>query len=198
MSKTYDRRYFDKWYRSGDRVHERGEVRRKVALAISIAEYFLRRRIETVLDIGCGEGAWYRHLRSFRPHAQYAGMDSSTYAVAEFGAERNIRLGRFGDLPSMDFGAPFDLVVCSDVLHYVPDAEIRRGIPALARLTGGIAFVEVLTSEDEIVGDLEGLIRRPADWYRGLLSRSKLVQAGPYCWLSPHFNDEAAELELPG
>src|SRR5512138_3905428 len=98
MIKTYDRHYFDKWYRSGDRVHERGEVRRKAALAISTAEYFLQRRIESVLDVGCGEGAWFQHIRSLRPRAHYAGIDSSEYAVSEFGEERNIRLGSFGDL----------------------------------------------------------------------------------------------------
>lgn len=195
MTKTYDRSYFDKWYRSVERVHDRGEVRRKASLAISIAEYFLRRRIETVLDIGCGEGAWLRHIRSIRPRAEYTGIDASEYAVAEFGAERNIRLGRFGDLPSFDFQTPFDLVVCSDVLHYVPDGEIRRGVPSLARLTGGVAFVEVLTAEDEIIGDLEGLIRRPAEWYRKVLSKSRLVGAGPYCWLSPWLKEDVSELE---
>lgn len=195
MTKSYDRDYFDKWYRSADRVHDRGEVRRKAALAIATAEYFLRRRIETVLDVGCGEGAWFRHLRSIRPRVHYAGIDSSEYVVSEFGADRHIRLGRFGDLPSMNFGAPFDLVVCSDVLHYVPDAEIRRGLPTLARLTGGLAFLEVLTAEDEIVGDLEGLIRRPAAWYRSLLSKARFAPVGPYCWLSPDMKDEVAELE---
>lgn len=195
MTKNYDRSYFDKWYRSGDRVHDRGEVRRKVALAIAISEYFLRRRIESVLDVGCGEGAWFTHLRALRPRIHYAGVDSSEYAVAEFGEERNIRFGRFGDLPSMDFQAPFDLVVCSDVLHYVPDGEIRRGVPALARLTGATAFVEMLTAEDEIIGDLQGLIRRPAEWYRKALSKSHLVPVGPYCWLSPWLKDEVSELE---
>src|SRR5512140_830764 len=89
MSKTYDRHYFDKWYRSGDRVHERGEVRRKAALAVSTTEYFLRRRIETVLDVGCGEGAWYRHLRSIRPRLPYTGIVTNTHALSKCGAKRN-------------------------------------------------------------------------------------------------------------
>lgn len=198
MTKNYDRTYFDRWYRSGDRVHERGEVRRKAALALSIAEYFLRRPVKTVLDIGCGEGAWAPHLHAMRPGIQYRGIDSSEYAVAAFGTKRNISLGTFGDLPSLDFDRPFDLVICSDVLHYVRDAEIRRGVAALRHIAGGVAYLEVLTAEDDIVGDLEGLIRRPADWYRKVLKKSHFVQAGPYCWLSPALNDEPAKLETPG
>ena len=33
----------------------------------AMAEYFLRRPMRTVLDIGCGEGAWLPHLRALRP-----------------------------------------------------------------------------------------------------------------------------------
>lgn len=194
MSKQYDRDYFDKWYRGRDRVHARGEVRRKVALAVSVAEYFLRRPLESVLDVGCGEGAWFTHLRQMRRGTTYRGMDSSDYAVKRFGSRRNIRKGSFGDLPRVR--GEFDLVVCSDVLHYVPDAEIRAGLPELARLTGGMAYVEILTREDEIIGDLHGLIRRPAAWYRHLLEAQEFVQVGPYCWLSPSLNEEPAEMEI--
>src|SRR6476619_440407 len=113
MTKQYDQDYFDKWYRSrSHRVNEGNEVRRKVTLAIAAAEYFLRRPLEDVLDVGCGEGAWYTHLRVLRRRARYTGIDSSDYAVERFGAERNISKGTLADLRRMQ-GA-FDLVVCSD------------------------------------------------------------------------------------
>jgi SAM-dependent methyltransferase len=175
-------------------VHEKGEVRRKVALAIATAEYVLHRPIETVLDVGCGEGAWYTHLRALRRGAKYIGIDSSDYVVERFGAERNIAKGSFGDLRGRE-GA-FDLVVCSDVLHYLSERELRRGLPHLARLTQGIAFIEVLTTEDEIIGDVEGLIRRPSDWYRQQFKKVGFVQTGPYCWLPRSMRDFAAELEI--
>jgi len=194
MTKQYDRDYFDKWYRSrSHRVHEPGDVRRKVSLAVATAEYFLRRPIDDVLDVGCGEGAWYTHLRVLRRRAKYTGIDSSDYTVEKFGRERNISKGTIGDLRSME-GA-FDLVVCSDVLHYISERELQRGLQHLERLTEGIAFIEVLTSEDEIVGDIEGLIRRPAAWYRQLLAGAGFMQAGAYCWLPKQLHDMAAELE---
>ena len=192
--KRYDRDYFDKWYRSrSHRVHDLAEVRRKVALAVTTAEYFLRRPIESVLDVGCGEGAWFKHLRALRRHAHYTGIEASEYAVERFGTERNIRRGTFGDLRSVR--SEYDLVVCSDVLHYVDERELERGLPELERVTGGLAFLEVLTSEDEIVGDVEGLIRRKASWYRRRFFDAGFVQAGPYCWLPESMLDFAAELE---
>jgi hypothetical protein len=89
----------------------------------------------------------------------------------------------------------YDLVVCSDVLHYVPDAELRAGIKTVAEITDGVAYLEVLTKEDDVVGDLDAFLRRPADWYRKLFTRAGLTYAGPYSWLSPAFKDAVAELE---
>jgi SAM-dependent methyltransferase len=194
MTKQYDKAYFDKWYRGRTRVSTHAEVRRKVAVAIATTEYFLRRQLRTVLDVGCGEGAWLQHLQAFRPRVQYLGLDSSDYAVKRFGKERNIRKATFGDLPKLDLGV-FDLVVCSDVMHYVPDAELRAAFPALAEATDGVAYLEVLTKEDDIVGDLDDFIRRPAAWYRKLFGGSGMTFVGPYCWASPAFKDAVAELE---
>ncbi|HUP48449.1 MAG TPA: class I SAM-dependent methyltransferase [Thermoanaerobaculia bacterium] len=196
MTKPYDRAYFDRWYRGRWRIQSHDEVRRKVMLAVATAEYFLRRPIATVLDVGAGEGAWYPHLRVVRRRASYLGIEPSPYAVERFGKERNIRRGTFADLARLRLRNPFDLVVCSDVLHYLSGEEIRRGIGELARLTRGIAFIEVLTAEDEIVGDLEGLVQRPASWYQRRIEKAGLVFAGPYCWLSSMLREEAGGLEV--
>ena len=197
MTKQYDRDYFEHWYhRDETRVNSGAEVRRKVALAVTMTEYFIRRPIRTALDIGCGEGAWLSHLRALRPRIAYTGFDSSDYAVERFGQTRNIRKATFGDLPSLDLSA-YDLVICSDVMHYVPDAELRAGIPALASATDGMAFLEVLTREDDIFGDLTGLIKRPAAAYRKLFSAAKMAFVGPYCWLGPAFHGGIAEMEIP-
>lgn len=195
MSKQYDKAYFDRWYRSrATRVSSHAEVRRKVAVAIATTEYFLRRQLRTVLDVGCGEGAWLGHLQAFRPRAHYLGFDSSDYVVKRFGESRNIRKASFGDLPKLDLGV-YDLVVCSDVMHYVSDTELRAGIRTLAAATDGVAFLEVLTREDDIVGDLESFHRRPAAWYRKLFNAAGFSFVGPYCWASPAFEGAVAELE---
>jgi SAM-dependent methyltransferase len=197
VGKHYDKAYFDRWYRGRGRVHSAGEVRRKVALSVAVAEYFLRRSIRSVLDIGCGEGAWLPHLRAIRPKVAYTGVDPSSYAVERFGVSRNIRRAAFAELPSLRFDRHFDLIVCSDVLHYVGESDIRAGVGEIARILGGIAFIEVLTREDDIIGDLEGLTRRPAEWYRRLLTSAGFVQVAPYCWLGRSLGPFAAALEVP-
>ena len=196
MTKRYDRHYFDRWYRGRNRIHSRSEVRRKIAMAVATAEYFLHRPIETVLDIGAGEGAWLSHLRTIRRGVSYVGVEPSEYAVRRFGDERHLRQGTFGELTKLRLRRRFDLVVCSDVLHYLSKQEIRTGLRELGGLTGAVAFLEVLTEEDEIIGDLEGLIRRPASWYRKQFEKAGLMQVAPYCWLSARLAGEASELEV--
>jgi SAM-dependent methyltransferase len=194
--KRYDRAYFDHWYRGRNRVSTKDEVRRKVSLAVAECEYFIHRRLRSVLDAGCGEGAWQPHIKALRPAAKYLGLDPSDYAVKRFGAKRNIRKAAFGELPSARLRGPFDLVVCSDALHYIQDHDIQAGLPELVRVAGGVLFLEVLTAADDIIGDLHGMIRRPPSWYRKLFEKAGLTQAGPYTWLAPDLREDAAELEV--
>lgn len=197
MSKTYDRAYFDRWYRNRTtRVNTHAEVRRKVQIAVASAEYFIRRQIRTVLDVGCGEGAWLPHLRALRPRVKYIGLDSSEYVVRRFGKSRNIHQASFADLPSLNLDV-YDLVIASDVMHYVPDDELRAGVRAIADATDGAAYLEVLTKEDDIIGDLDAFIRRPAKFYRELFASVGMTFVGPYLWLSPAFQGAVAELESP-
>ena len=183
MSKHYDRAYFDKWYRGRARISSDTEVRRKVMLAVAATEYFLRRPLRSTLDVACGEGAWFPHLEALRPRASYRGIDPSDYAVAAFGRKRHIEKGSLRDVSGID--AHYDLVVCADALHYIDDAEIRDAVPALARIARGVLWLEVLTREDTIIGDLDGLRRRRASWYRKVFTAAGLHQAGPHLWLAP-------------
>jgi len=194
--KRYDRAYFDHWYRGRNRVSTREDVRRKVSLAVSICEYFIRRRLRSVLDVACGEGAWQPHINALRPTAKYLGFDSSDYAVERFGHSRNVRKASFAELPSLRLRGPFDLVVCADALHYINDDDIHAGLPELVRVSGGVLFLEVLTADDDIVGDLNAMIRRPAAWYRRTFEQAGLTAAGPYTWLAPALREDAAALEV--
>ena len=193
MKKSYDRAYYDRWYRGSNRIRSEGELQRKVVMAVSIAEFFLRRPIRSVLDVGCGEAPWFVHLRELRPRVSYVGIESSDYAIEKFGRERNIHRGSVGGL-SVD-GRRYDLVVCADVLHYVNDRDVRHGVRAMSRLSRGLVYLEVLTKEDEIIGDLHEFIRRPAQWYRDLCTRNGMTFVGPYSWLAPALRPTVAELE---
>ena len=195
MTKHYDRDYFDRWYRDGG-IGGRQRLARKVALAVATAEYMLERPLRTVLDVGCGEGVWRTPLLKLRPRASYLGFDSSEYAIARYGRARNLRFARFGDFAQLRPCPPVDLLVCSDVLHYVPTRELDRGLPGLAELCGGVAFLELFTSADETEGDDVGFIGRPPKFYRGRFEAAGFRFAGAHCWLSPALAGDAAALEI--
>ena len=195
--KSYDEAYFTKWYRDpGTRVHAPDSVRRKVRMVAGVAEYFLGRELRTVLDIGAGEGAWRAELRRIRPGIRYVGVDPSEYVVAKYGKRRNIRLGAFEQIPSMTLGRGFDLIVCADVLQYVPDAALKRGVRHIAGLLTGVAFLEAYTTGDDMEGDLEGWHPRSKSQYRRIFTDAGLVPCGIHCYLTRELAVNAVELEL--
>jgi hypothetical protein len=130
-----------------------------------------------------------------RPGLEYIGVDSSPYVVERFGRSRGIRIGTLGTLSEAGLPAPFDLVVCADMLHYVPLGELRRGLGTIRALTGGIAFLEALTTADGVAGDTRGFHRRSAVVYRRLFREAGLIQCGPHCWAGLDLAERMAALE---
>ncbi len=177
--KQYDRQYFDRWYRSPEyRIGSKTTLRRKVTLSVAMAEAVLERPLRSVLDIGCGEGRWQPVLARLRPKASYLGLDPSPYVVERFGRRRNLLTGGFADLGGMRFERPFDLVVCSDVLHYLDRKTIETGLERVAPLVGGVALLETFSSNDDIEGDHQDFRKRSASTYRRMFWDAGLVPAG--------------------
>jgi SAM-dependent methyltransferase len=195
----YDRAYFDHWYR-----HEGfGDARRlsaKVDYAIGAAEYLLERPVRSVLDVGCGEGAWRVAVASRRPGARYVGVDPSEYAVARYGRARDLVLGRLGALDGLDLDAHgrFDLVVCVDVIAYVDAAELRRGLATIARLLAGVALIEVFTAADEFEGDRDHYHARPPATYDRWFAAAGLERIGPHLYAGEGLLGSLAAFERGG
>jgi SAM-dependent methyltransferase len=195
--KTYDEAYFAKWYHDPrTRVHTPQSVRRKVRMVVGVAEYFLRRKVRSVLDVGAGEGAWRAELRRLRPEIRYTGLDPSEYVVGRHGKRRNIRLGRFEDLPDLPRGRGYDLIVCADVLQYVATPALKRGVRHIASLLNGVTFLESYTTGDDMEGDLAGWHPRSKHDYRRIFADAGLVACGLHCYLMPELAERAVELEL--
>jgi len=183
-AKQYDQRYFDKWYRHPrHRIASAAELKRKVSLVVSLTEVILERPIRSMLDVGCGEGRWQPVLARLRPRARYLGIDPSPYVVRRFGRRRNIRLGRFEQLEAAGLDHRYDLIVCSDVLHYVNRRQMVRGLSSLVALMDGLACLEVFTSADDIEGDRQGFRRRSASAYRTIFREAGLVPCGMQCYV---------------
>lgn len=190
----YTSAYFDRWYRSENRVHSPADRMRTVRMVVGVADYMLGRPIRSVLDIGAGEGQWRGALRRIRGAIRYAGVDPSEYAVGRYGRRRNIRLGTLGSLPPEVTGRSYDLIVCSGVLNYLPTAELRAGLAEVSQLATGVAFLELFTDRDDVQGDTRG--RRRGTLYRSLLRDLGFRQCGPHAYIGPRFEGEVVEMEV--
>lgn len=195
--KSYDEAYFTRWYRDPrTRVSSPDATRRKIHMVAAVAEYFLGRKLRSVLDIGAGEGVWGVELRRLRPKLRYVGVDSSEYAVKRHGRERNIVLGSFETLPALRLPDEIDLIVCADMLQYVPTPVLKRGMAHLAERLVGVAYLEAFTTADEMEGDLDGWHQRSRSRYLKIFADAGLVGCGMHCYLTAELAEKAVELEL--
>ena len=166
-------------------------------LVVAAAEYALGRPLRSALDVGCGEAPWRAHLRRLRPRLAYVGVDSSEYVVRRFGRRRGIRHGTFGGLGGLGLGRRrFDLVICSDVLQYVPTAELRRGLAALRGLLVGVAYLDVFSTADDVRGDKDGWHDRSPRQYRRLFAAAGLRAVGLHLYLTERLAADRASLEM--
>jgi hypothetical protein len=125
--------------------------------------------------MGCGFGLWKGVIDRHFPGARYTGVEASEFLCEEFGWIRGT---------AADFKArgAFDLVICKDVLQYLPDAAASAAIENLAILCCGALYLNLLTREDweencdrsQTNGDV---YLRPSRWYLRRL-RPHFVRAG--------------------
>lgn len=194
--KRYDRAYFDRWYRDPRRrVKTPADIARGAALVLGVAEYLLGRPVRRVLDVGCGEGGWRQALRRDRPALRYTGVDPSEYVVRRFGKRRNILLGSFGNLDELELDGPFDVIICADMLNYVPTPELVAGLGHVSGLLGGIAYLQVYASRDGVEGDRREWHDRPAARYRKLFRDAGLTACGLHCYASEQVAGQMTALE---
>lgn len=195
--KRFDRSYFDKWYRSPThKIGTQADLARQVHLAVSAAEYMLTRQIRTVLDAGAGEGRWQPLVQALRPSAKYVGVDPSEYSIRRFGESRNLRMGTLDDLDTLFPDQTFDLVICCSVLNYLKRDAFIRALKQLAQRAHGVAFLEIFSSEDEVVGDTNDWYTESAREYRRLLKRAGFIPCGMHCYVTGALETATAALEL--
>jgi SAM-dependent methyltransferase len=194
--KKYDEKYFRRWYHDpSSRIISAADVERRVTMTAAVAEFLLDRPLRSVLDVGCGEAPWQPILTRERPRLQYTGVDSSEYAVKKYGRKRNIVLGDFGTLDDALPATSYDLVVSSDVMHYLGKADLENGIEAIAGRVGGIAYLAFFTSRDGVVGDKHGMKLRPPAYYLGLFRENGLFPLGMQFYGGEEMLDSLAWME---
>jgi SAM-dependent methyltransferase len=116
-------------------------------------------RVESLLEIGCGEGHQSVELRQVCD--QLFGLDVSRRAVSR--ARRRCPQGEFlvGDVFSHEVAArgPFDLVVACEVLYYVADvAAVLRRMRTLGRKNLVTYFEGEMETLDPLVLSFPGVV----------------------------------------
>jgi len=165
----FDAEFYRRYYRDpATRVSTAAEQRRIADFACAFAAQ-MGFKVRRVLDAGCGLGHMRASVERFFPRARYVGLEVSEYLA-----------GRHGWVcqPLEDYraSAPFDLILCHDVLQYLDDRAAARAIANLARLSRGALYVTALTAEDwrsnaDRACSDGGVHLRPAAWYRQRLGR---------------------------
>jgi 2-polyprenyl-3-methyl-5-hydroxy-6-metoxy-1,4-benzoquinol methylase len=133
--------YFRRFYLSAaTRVVTAAEMHSRAALIASALRQ-CQIPVRRILDAGCGIGLLRGPFKEFLPRARYVGLETSEYLCSRFN-------WTFGSI--VDFAArkPYDLVICYDVLQYLPDEEAARAIVNLSLLSRGALYVSALTTED--------------------------------------------------
>jgi SAM-dependent methyltransferase len=182
--KRFDKGYFEKWYRHPDhRIGTATDLARLVRFAVAATEYVLARPVRSVLDVGAGEGRWQPILRKLRPSAKYLGVDRSDYVVERYGRRRNIVQGSVDGLTDLFPGRRFDLVVSCSVINYLPRDAMIRAIRSMAACTGGLAYLEIFTAEDDVEGDTQGWYAESRAGYRRVIRNAGLIPCGLHCYI---------------
>jgi SAM-dependent methyltransferase len=191
----FDRDYYRRYYFDPrTAVISRAEMR---ARARFIAAYALHvgLPVRRILDAGCGTGAMRTTLLRRLRRSTYVGLETSDYLCQRYGWERGL-------VETYRAAAPFDLVVCYDVLQYLDEKAARAALTNLGRLCRGILYVTVLTREDWLHNcdrkrtDANVHLRTGA-WYRARLRRG-FREIGAGFWLNRAAPLTVWELETAG
>jgi SAM-dependent methyltransferase len=151
--------------------------------------------VRRILDAGCGTGAMRATLLRRLPRSIYVGLEPSEYLCQRYGWEQ-------GRVETYRPQAPFDLVVCYDVLQYLDDRRSGAALANLARLCRGVLYFTVLTRQDWLHNcdrkrtDANVHLRSGA-WYRARLRRG-FREMGAGFWLARRAPLTVWELESSG
>ena len=165
----FDQAYYQRFYYDArTAVTSRAEMQARARL-ISAFTAHVGMPVRRILDAGCGTGLLRGPLRRALPRAAYVGLETSEYLCRRYGWES----GQLQDYRSEE---PFDLVICYDVLQYLPDHQAARALANMARLCRGVLYFSALTQRDwQGNCDRERtdpeVHLRSAEWYRAQLRR---------------------------
>jgi ubiquinone/menaquinone biosynthesis C-methylase UbiE len=147
---VYSQKFMTMWFPHDDIIRF---CARLIQKRLTFDRYDVKRQIETVLDLGCGNG---RNAMFFAKQGfSVAGIDVSAQAI-DWASEWSRREGlevdfRVGDVSSLPFAdASFDVVVSHGVLDHVPMQIAVKAAAEVARVLRpkGLFYCDLRSTED--------------------------------------------------
>jgi SAM-dependent methyltransferase len=177
---TFDYAYYKRFYFDPKTaVTNKREMQSRARL---IAAYALHTGlpVRRILDAGCGTGLLRPWLKRYLPRAAYTGIEASEYLCTRYGWQQTT-------IEAYKPPAPFDVVICYDVMQYLSPDAANRAIANLGKLCRGVLYFTSLTQVDwEHNCDQSrtdpDVYLRSAQWYRSRL-RQNFREAGCGFWL---------------
>lgn len=177
---AFDQAYYERYYFDPKTaVTDKREMQSRARL---IAAYTLHTGLPArrILDAGCGTGLLKSWLKRYLPRASYTGIEASEYLCKRYGWQQ-------AQIETYKTAAPFDVVVCYDVLQYLDSDTANRALANFAKLCRGVLYFTALTRVDwQLNCDQSrtdsNVHLRSAQWYRSRL-RPHFREAGCGFWL---------------
>ena len=165
----FDAAFYQRFYgNKRTRVTTPAQMQRRAAAIAAVVKH-LELPVRRILDAGCGLGLMRATLLRAFPGATYTGIEVSEHLCKQHGWTQ-------ASLADYRSRQRFDLIVCYDVLQYLPDSAAIRALANLGRLCRGALYFHAPTQEDwahnadRSCSDSDVRLRE-ADWYRKRLRR---------------------------
>ena len=169
IDRRFDESYYTRYYLNNATRVAGPDYYQRMAKFVAAYSKVLDVSVRSIIDLGCGTGAFKQPLEKAFKGAKYVGVEASSYACETYGWEHASLI----DYSNME---RFDLVVCHDVLQYLNDREAHRAIKNFDKVCEYLLLCSVLTEEDwerscdqnRTDGDVH---LRSTDWYRSRLGK---------------------------
>ena len=150
VARQFDREYFD-----GERLTGYGgygyHPRFWTDTVRRFRDHYRLAETASLLDVGCAKGFMLHDFELLMPKMRLAGIDISEYAYehAMEDVKPFLRVGNATELPFED--ASFDLVISINTVHNLAQADCKRALREIQRVSRGNAFVtmDAWRTEDE-------------------------------------------------
>ncbi len=135
-----ERAYYDElWRQKGGRLEEDPKFREKVG----IIREMIPADVETILDVGCGDGSLTNHLGT--PY-RTTGLDTSEVGLRHLRPPIIAVQASVADLPFAD--ASYDLVLSSELLEHLDGPTFERAVKEIARVAKRYVLISVPNNEN--------------------------------------------------